>query len=80
MSMTSYDLNDEDFLKNVLSICKDSTHSISIPSFIVIIIEIAKLGKMRPSLFRLAKRPVQTGLQRVNGQIDKKLNLPNIHR
>ena len=52
-----------------LSICKDFYHTITLPSFIIFWLEIAKLGgggggggKMPPSLFRLAKSSVQIGL------------------
>ena len=54
----------DDVIKFFRQFVKTSTHSISLPSFIVIWLEIAQLGgaKMPPSLFRSAKSPVQIGL------------------
>ena len=55
----------DDVIKSTWHFCqfvKISTHSIFLPSFIVTWLEIAKLRRGAKSLFRLAKSPVQIGL------------------
>ena len=61
---TSKNQDDDDVIKNFYQFVKISTHNISLPSFIVIWLEIVKLGGgIPPSLFRLGKIPVQIRLK-----------------
>ena len=65
--MTSYNQLDDDVIKFFCQFVKISTNSISLPSFIVILLEIAKLGgKMSPDKAKIFL-PSCTGIYHKEG-------------